>query len=87
MNMDSIYAFLLVAVLPVALIAVFVVTVIVVLIVVLGKVIRSRTSAVSTRTFEKLAMELKEENAKITAELSTMKESLGSIEQMMREVG
>ena len=58
-----------------------------VLIMVIGSVVKARMSAISQRSFEKLANELKEENTKIMAELAAMKESIGSIDKMMKEIG
>lgn len=60
---------------------------VIVLIIVIGQIIKARLSAINRQSFEKLANELKEENAKIMAELVTMKESIGSIDKMMKEIG
>lgn len=59
---------------------------IVVLVVVIGQVIKARVSAISARSFEKLATELKEGNTKTLEELTAMKESLSSINKMMKEI-
>ena len=58
-----------------------------VLIMVIGSVVKARMSAINQRSFEKLANELKEENTKIMTELAAMKESIGSIDKMMKEIG
>ena len=60
---------------------------VVVLIVVIGNVIKARVSAVSLKSFEKLANDLKDENEKIRTELTAIKESVGSIDKMMKEIG
>ena len=57
------------------------------LIFVIGQVLKARASSISKRVFENLANELKNENAKIMTELTTMKESLDSINKMMKEIG
>ena len=56
------------------------------LIIIIGQVLKARTSAISKRSFEILANELKEENAKIMVELTAVKENLLSINKMMKEI-
>ena len=56
------------------------------LIFVIGQVLKAHASAIGKGSFVKLANELKEENAKIMTELAAMKESLGSINKMMKEI-
>jgi peptidoglycan hydrolase CwlO-like protein len=60
---------------------------VIVLVVVIGSVIKARVSAVSRKSFEKLANDLKDESEKIRAELTAIKESVGSIDKMMKEIG
>jgi len=57
------------------------------LLIVVGQIIKSRLAAASLGSFKKLAISLQEENAKIMAGLSAMKETLGSIDKMMKEIG
>ncbi|MCL2217030.1 MAG: hypothetical protein FWB91_08435 [Defluviitaleaceae bacterium] len=60
---------------------------VIVLIVMIGNVIKARVSAVSRKSFEKLVNDLKEENEKMRAELTAIKDSVGSIDKMMKEIG
>jgi hypothetical protein len=60
---------------------------VVVLIVVIGQIIRARISAIGKRSFENLANELKEENAKIMMKLTAMEETVNSINKMMKDIG
>jgi len=57
------------------------------IIVVIGQVIKTSISTVNKHTYEEIANELKSDNAKILAELTDMKESLASINKMMKEIG
>jgi len=57
------------------------------LIVVIGQIHKARVSAIGKSSFERLASELKKDNAKIMEELSTMKESVDSINKMMKDIG
>ena len=57
------------------------------LIIVVGNIVKARVSAVSRKSFEELADVLKKENEKIRAELAGIKESVGSIDKMMKEIG
>jgi sensor domain CHASE-containing protein len=60
---------------------------VIVLIVVVGQVIKARMTAIGKSSFEKLANELKEENAKIMTKLTEMEKNLNSIDKMMKDVG
>ena len=59
----------------------------VVLIVVIGQVVKTRMSTIGKLSFQKLANELKEDNAKIMADLAVMKEGIDSMDKMMKEIG
>ena len=63
-----------------------IVPIVITLIVVIGRVIRERVSGISQKSFEKLAKELKEENAGLKAELIVVREYLASINTLLREV-
>jgi uncharacterized membrane protein YqiK len=72
--MDEVFFLLLLAIIPVVAIVI-----IVLVIIVIRQLIKARASAISKRSFEMLASELREENAKIMAELAVVKEMLGSV--------
>ena len=65
------------------------VLIIIVLLRVIGQIvtIRMQTVSNSSYSFKKLATELKEENTKILSELADMKETISSIDKMMKEIG
>jgi hypothetical protein len=52
----------------------------------MGKVAMLRNSGFKSQPFENLMKELKEDNAKILAELSAMTETLNAINKMLRDV-
>lgn len=59
----------------------------VVLIMVIGSVVRAKVTAISQHSFKELASKLEEDNAHLKSELATVKETLSSINKMMKEVG
>jgi len=64
----------------------FVLILAVVLIVVIGGIVGKRQTALSQRSFEELAKEIRQENAQIKAELLSVKEKVTSMDQMMKEI-
>ena len=66
--------------------AAFALIIIVVVVVVIGVIVRTAIIAVNKRSFNELANELKEDNAHLKAELATIKETLASINKMMKEI-
>lgn len=58
--------------------------IVVTLIVVVGKT--KRAQSVDVKSFEKLAHELKVDNEELKSELATIKETLKSINKMMKEI-
>jgi len=66
--------------------AIFVLVIIVVLIVVLGKTYQTWVATVNRRSFEELANELRAENTYVKNELADVKETLKSIDRMLKEI-
>lgn len=60
--------------------------IIIVLIVVHGKNRQIQNLAISQKSFEQLANELNADNAILKSELATIKETLNSINKMMKEI-
>ena len=68
------------------LIAVIIAAVVIAIIITAGKVKRSQISSISNHSFDELAAELREKNTKLEAEMIEIKESLASINKMMKEI-
>lgn len=66
--------------------AIFGLVIMVALIIVIGKSYQATVAGISRRSLEQLADELRAENAYLKAELSTIKETLFSIDSMMKEI-
>ena len=60
--------------------------ILVVLIVMWGKVKRAKVESIGKKSFEKLANELKEDNAYLKIKLSIIEEKLASIDRVLKEV-
>ncbi|MCL2702630.1 MAG: hypothetical protein FWE91_03365 [Defluviitaleaceae bacterium] len=63
------------------------VVVIVALIKYVSNVLKARAESINRRKFDELIAELREDNAHIKIELAVMRESLDSINKMMKEIG
>lgn len=67
--------------------AVFFSVIIIVVIIVNGKTKQTENLAINQKAFEELAFALKADNEVLKAELASMKETLNSINKMMKEIG
>lgn len=68
------------------LLAIIVLVIAVMLIVVYGKTKQMQIAAIDKQSFEQLAEELKADNAAIRSELADIKETLSSINKMMKDI-